>query len=120
MLLSTVAMDATVAQQRDFEIFEKIRKIFLYIFFRKSKIGFHAFMRTIINLFVKNFQPDPSKTVWLVCNYIATTHVAYWLVGSFVCLSVCLSVCSHRTKVFFSATAYQIETNFSPLVRRLM
>ena len=49
-------------------------------FFRKSKIGFHAFMRAIINLFGKNFQPDPSKSVWLVYNYIATTHVAYRLV----------------------------------------
>ena len=40
MLLSTVPMDATVAEQRDFEIFEKIRKI---VFFRKSKIGFRFY-----------------------------------------------------------------------------
>jgi len=32
-------------------------------FFRKSKIGFCAFMCTTINLFVKNFHPDPSKTM---------------------------------------------------------
>ena len=63
MLLSTVAMDATVASQQAFEIFEKIRKIFLHIFLSKIKIGFRAFMHTIINLFVKKFQPDPSKTV---------------------------------------------------------
>ena len=49
------------------KLFEKNPKFF---FFRKSKIGFRAFMRTVINLFVKKFQPHPSKTVWLVCNYI--------------------------------------------------
>ena len=38
----------------------------------------------------------------------------------FVCLHVCLSVCPHRTFVFFSATACRIETKFSPLVRLLM
>ena len=32
----------------------------------------------------------------------------------FVCLSVCLSVCPRRTLVFFSITAYRIETKFSP------
>ena len=37
MLLSTVAMDATVAEQRDFEIFEKIRKRFICIYFSKIK-----------------------------------------------------------------------------------
>ena len=40
---------------------------------------------------LKNFQPDPSKTVWLVCNYIATTHVAYRLVCLFVCMSIAYS-----------------------------
>ena len=55
-------------------------------------------MHTIINLFVKKFQPDPSNTVWLVCNYVATTHVANQLVGwsleypyfHFFRLSVCM------------------------------
>ena len=48
-------------------------------------------MRTIINLFVKKFQPDPSKTLWLVCNYIVTTHVAYRLVWDH------FSVCNFNT-----------------------
>ena len=42
-------------------------------------------MCTIIKLFVKTFQPDPSKTAWLVCNYVATTHVAYRLVFVIYC-----------------------------------
>jgi len=59
-------------------------------------------MRTIINLFVKNFQPDPSKTVWLVCNYVATTHVVSFFFNivffhckafaSFVLQTTCASI----------------------------
>ena len=51
------------------------------LFFRKSRICFQAFMHTIINLFVKKFQPDLSKTVWLVCNYVTTTMSPAGLLG---------------------------------------
>ena len=50
-------------RNRTLKFLKKSEKYFYIYFFRKSKIGFQAFMRTIINLFVKKFQPDLSKTM---------------------------------------------------------